>query len=226
MGQNIITLTKNAFRGILFLIGCDEMYRIKEAVIVEGVYDKITLSQFLDGIILTTGGFSVFNNKNTQKSIRTLAEKTGIVILSDSDSAGLKIRSFIKQLAPSANILHAYIPEISGKEKRKDKASKEGLLGVEGMSEQIIIDALKNAGATIDGSKTAPKAARQITKTDMFRLGLSGGENSSLLRFEISKKLGLPSKLSSNMLLDCINRLLTYDELEDLVYQINTPSNS
>ncbi len=199
------------------------MYTIKEAVIVEGVYDKITLSSFLDGIIFTTGGFSVFNNKKTQESIRTLAEKTGVVILSDSDSAGLKIRNFIKQLVPNADILHAYIPEIKGKEKRKDRASKEGILGVEGMSEEIIIDALKKAGATIDGSKTAPRKARLITKTDMFKLGLSGGENSTFLRSEIAKKLGLPSKLSANMLLDCINRLLTYDELEELV---NNFSNS
>ncbi|MBQ7794000.1 MAG: DUF4093 domain-containing protein [Clostridia bacterium] len=196
------------------------MYRIKEAVIVEGVYDKITLSGFLDGIILTTGGFSVFNNKKTQQSIRTLAEKTGIVILSDSDSAGLKIRNFIKQLAPEAQILHAYIPETHGKERRKAKSSAEGLLGVEGMSEDIIIDALKKAGATVDGSKSTPKTARKITKTDMFRLGLAGGEGSSFLRAETAKKLGLPSKLSANMLLDVINRLLTYDELEALTEEI------
>ncbi len=201
------------------------MYKIKETVIVEGVYDKIKLSSFLDGVILTTGGFSVFNNKDTQKSIRTLAEKTGIVILSDSDSAGLKIRNFIKQLIPDIEVLHAYIPEVKGKEKRKTKSSAEGLLGVEGISEDIIIDALKRAGATIDGTKTAPREARLITKTDMFRLGLSGGENSSFLRAEISKKLGLPSKLSANMLLECINRLLTFDELESLVSKINTPSN-
>ncbi len=196
------------------------MYKIKEAVIVEGVYDKITLSSFLDGIILTTGGFSVFNNKKAQCTIRTIAEKTGIVILSDSDSAGLKIRNFIKQLAPDARILHAYIPEIKGKEKRKSKASKEGILGVEGMREDIIIDALKKAGATIDGSKTAKRSARLITKNDMFRLGLSGCEDSAFLRCEISKKLGLPSKLSANMLLDCINRLLTLDALEELVISI------
>lgn len=189
------------------------MYRVSESIIVEGAYDKIRLSGFIDGVIFTTGGFSVFNNKKMQQSIRTLAEKTGIIILSDSDSAGLRIRSFIKQIAPGARILHAYIPEIEGKERRKPKRSAEGLLGVEGMSEEIIISALIAAGATIDGSSAAPRCERAVTKADMFALGLSGGENSAYLRSELSKKLGLPSKLSANMLLDVINRLLTYSEL-------------
>lgn len=196
------------------------MHRVSEAIIVEGVYDKIKLSQFIDSVIFTTNGFSVFNNKAAQSSIRTLAEKTGIIILSDSDSAGIKIRNFIKQLAPDAKVLHAYIPELKGREKRKDKDSKEGLLGVEGMSEEIIIDAIKKSGATVEGFSGKPKAERAITKADIYTLGLSGGENSRTLRAEISKKLGLPSKLSSNMLLDVINRLLTYDELCSLVDEI------
>ncbi|MEE0944468.1 MAG: DUF4093 domain-containing protein [Clostridia bacterium] len=193
------------------------MYRVKEAIIVEGVYDKIKLSSFIDGIIMTTGGFSVFNNKKTQSTIRTLAERTGIVILSDSDSAGIKIRNFIKQLAPDSIILHAYVPEIKGREKRKEKDSAEGLLGVEGMTEDVIIDAIRKSGATVDDKAGVIRSAREITKADMFSLGLSGGAGSSLMRQEISKKLGLPSKLSANMLLDCINRLLTYDELLLLV---------
>ena len=196
------------------------MYRVKEAIIVEGVYDKIKLSSFIDGIIMTTGGFSVFNNKKTQGTIRTLAEKTGIVILSDSDSAGIKIRNFIKQLAPDSVILHAYVPEIKGREKRKEKDSAEGLLGVEGMTEEIIIDAIRKSGATVDDEAGVIRSARAITKADLFSLGLSGGEGSSLLRAETAKKLGLPSKLSANMLLDCINRLLTFDELSSLVEEI------
>lgn len=196
------------------------MYRVDEAIIVEGAYDKIKLSQFIDGVIFTTGGFSIFNNKSAQSSVRTLAEKTGIVILSDSDSAGIKIRNFIKQLAPGAKVLHAYVPELKGREKRKDKDSKEGLLGVEGMSEDIIIDAIRRSGATVDSISGTARAEREITKTDMFRLGLSGGGNSRTLRTETAKKLGLPSKLSSNMLLDVINRLLTYDELCSLVDEI------
>lgn len=197
------------------------MYRVDEAIVVEGAYDKIKLSQFIDGVIFTSNGFSIFNNKAAQNSVRTLAEKTGIVILSDSDSAGIKIRNFIKQLAPDARVLHAYVPELKGRERRKDKDSKEGLLGVEGMSEDIIIDAIKKSGATVDSFAGRARAEREITKADMYKLGLSGGGNSRLLRAEISKKLGLPSKLSSNMLLDVINRLLTYDELSYIVDEIN-----
>ena len=196
------------------------MYRVKEAIIVEGVYDKIKLSSFIDGIIMTTGGFSVFNNKKAQDTIRTLAEKTGVVILSDSDSAGIKIRNFVKQLAPDSIIFHAYVPEIKGREKRKEKDSAEGLLGVEGMTEDIIIDAIRKSGATVDDKAGVIRSAREITKADLFSFGLSGGANSSFMRQEIAKKLGLPSKLSANMLLDCINRLLTYDELLSLVEEL------
>ena len=199
------------------------LYHIKETILVEGIYDKIKLSGFIDGVILVSGGFSVFNNKYLQKTISTMAKKTGLVILTDSDSAGIKIRNFVKQLSPDANILNAYVPEIKGKEKRKDKSSKEGLLGVEGISEEIIIDALKKSGATIEGTSLMPKTQREITKADMYRLGLSGKENSLYLRQEISKKLGLPSKLSANSLLDVINRLLTYEELEEMVNSINIP---
>lgn len=197
------------------------MYTVKEAIIVEGVYDKIKLSGFIDGIIFTTGGFSVFKNKKTQKNISALAQKTGIVILSDSDSAGLKIRNFVKQLTKDAVILNAYIPEIEGREKRKDKASKEGLLGVEGMSEEIIIDALKKAGATVNGSAAKPKATRAVTKADMYLLGLSGRDNSSVLRKKIALKLGFASNISANMFLDVINRLLTFDELKELCINID-----
>lgn len=193
------------------------MYKVEEAIIVEGVYDKIRLSSFIDGMIFTTGGFRVFSDKNKAESIKTLAEKKGIVILSDSDSAGLKIRNFVKQISPNSKVLHAYIPEIEGKEPRKNKPSAEGLLGVEGVCEDIIIDAIIKSGATVNGSKSEPKSARKITKADMYLLGLSGRENSADLRQYVSKKLGLPSKLSANMLCDVINSLLTYDELEDLI---------
>ncbi len=199
------------------------MYHIKETILVEGIYDKIKLSAFIDGVILVSGGFSVMNNKYLQKTIITMAEKTGLIILTDSDSAGIKIRNFVKQLSPNSNILNAYVPEIKGKEKRKDKSSKEGLLGVEGISEEIIIDALKKSGATVEGTSVLPKAEREITKADMYRLGLSGKDNSVFLRQEISKKLGLPSKLSSNSLLDVINRLLTYEELKEMVDSISIP---
>lgn len=193
------------------------MYKIKETIIVEGVYDKIKLSRFIDGVIIQTNGFSIFKSRALMQSIKTLAEKTGVVILTDSDSAGFQIRNYIKQALPGDKVLHAYIPDIKGKEKRKQTAGKEGLLGVEGIDEDIIIEALKTAGCTLDGDKTSQRKGREITKADLFRLGLSGGNNSHELRDKLSKELGLPSKISANMLLDVINRLLTYEELCEIV---------
>lgn len=196
------------------------MYTIKETIIVEGIYDKIKLSGFVDSLIFMTDGYSVFNNKNLQKSIKTLAEKTGIVILTDSDSAGIKIRNFVKQLCPKEQVKHAYVPEISGKERRKRVPGKAGLLGVEGISEEVIINALKESGCTIDGESGEKKSKREITKTDFYSLGLSGKDESFDLRKKLALQLGLPSKLSSNMLLDAVNRLLTYDELAILLENI------
>ena len=158
------------------------MYRVKEAIIVEGVYDKIKLSRFIDAPILTTGGFSVYRRKDAIATIQRLAETTGIVILTDSDSAGFRIRSFIKQSIQGGRVLHAYVPDIHGKEKRKRVPGKEGLLGDEGMKEEIILDALIKSGATVDGTSTEPKRARAITKADMMKAGLSGGAGSRELR--------------------------------------------
>lgn len=197
------------------------MYRVKETIIVEGTYDKIKLSGFIDGIILTTGGFAVFKNGALRESIKELAERTGIVILTDSDAAGFKIRNFIKQSVPEKYIKHAYIPDISGKEKRKREPGKEGLLGVEGMSEEIIIDALKKAGCTIDGSSAAPKADRAVTKADLMKYGLAGSGSSAEKRRAFAHKLKLPARLSSNMLLDIINRLLTFEEFKRLAEEIS-----
>lgn len=197
------------------------MYRVKETIIVEGTYDKIKLSGFIDGVILTTGGFAVFKNGALRESIKELAERTGIVILTDSDAAGFKIRNFIKQSVPEKYIKHAYIPDISGKEKRKREPGKEGLLGVEGMSEEIIIDALKKAGCTIDGSSAAPKADRAVTKADLMKYGLAGSASSAEKRRAFAHKLKLPARLSSNMLLDIINRLLTFEEFKRLAEEIS-----
>lgn len=197
------------------------MYRVKETIIVEGTYDKIKLSGFIDGVILTTGGFAVFKNGALRESIKELAERTGIVILTDSDAAGFKIRNFIKQSVPEKYIKHAYIPDISGKEKRKREPGKEGLLGVEGMSEEIIIDALKKAGCTIDGSSAAPKADRAVTKADLMKYGLAGSGSSAEKRRAFAHKLKLPARLSSNMLLDIINRLLTFEEFKRLAEEIS-----
>ena len=197
------------------------MIKVKEAIIVEGVYDKIKLSRVVDGIIFVTGGFSVIRDKKKLMTIKTLAQKTGIVILTDSDTAGFKIRNFIKQNLNTEDVKHAYIPEIFGKEKRKTAPGKEGLLGVEGMEEQILIDALKQAGCTIEGISYDKKQEKMITKADMYFLGLSGGQNSAILRKRLSRELGIPSKISSNMLLDVLNKMLTFEELETLISELD-----
>ncbi|MDD6736293.1 MAG: DUF4093 domain-containing protein [Clostridiales bacterium] len=196
------------------------MYTVKETLIVEGTYDKIKLSGFIDSIIFTTNGFAVFKNKQAQRSIRTFAEKTGIVILTDSDSAGIKIRNFVKQLAKDGRVLHAYIPELEGKEKRKTAPGKEGLLGVEGISEEIIMDAIRKSGATVNGERGSCREKKPVTKADFYAMGLSGGKNSEELRRKLAKKLGIPSKLSSNMLLSAVNRMLTSEELAEIIGEI------
>lgn len=195
------------------------MHTIKEAVIVEGNYDKIKLSGFLDGIIITTHGFAVYTNDDFVKTIQELAKKTGIVIFTDSDSAGMRIRNFIKQKITDGEVKHAYIPDIRGKERRKREASKEGLLGVEGMTEEIIIKALRDAGCEIDDEVSNAKTS-QITKTDLYMLGLSGGSESSELRRKLSAEINIPARISANMLLDVLNRLYTYDELVEIVQRI------
>ena len=196
------------------------MYKIKEAVIVEGNYDKIKLSGFLDGIIVTTHGFAVYTNEDFINTICELAKKTGIVILTDSDSAGMRIRNFIKEKAKDGIVKNAYVPDITGKERRKRTASKEGLLGVEGMSEEIIIKALRDAGCVIDNAESKTKQGN-ITKTDLYLLGLSGGRCSKELRCKLSKELNIPAKLSANMLLDVLNRLVTLDELVEIIQRIS-----
>ena len=191
------------------------MYKIKECIIVEGTYDKIKLSGFVDGVILEVHGFGIYNNKDLQKTIKKLAKECGIVILTDSDSAGFRIRSFIKQNIPKQYVKHAYIPDIPGKERRKSVPGKEGLLGVEGIDEEIIVNALIDAGCEIDGSSTQSKS--KITKSDLMRLGLAGGAGSREKRYVLLKNLELPAKLSTNMMLEVINRLFEKEEFEKLV---------
>lgn len=195
------------------------MYKIKEAIIVEGTYDRIKLSGFIDTIIIQTNGFSIFNDKDKLRTIQTLAQKTGIVILTDSDSAGFKIRNYIKQSIPTELVKHAYVPDIRGKEKRKTKASKEGLLGVEGICEEVIINALIDAGCEVNGEHKKTEDTRTITKADLYLLGLSGSNQSNKKRHSLCLELGLPSKISANMLLCALNRLMSYDELAEYVRQ-------
>lgn len=197
------------------------MYTVKETIIVEGVYDKIKLSRFIDAVIITTSGFSIFSNSELLDTVKKMAQSTGIVILTDSDSAGFKIRNYIKQAVPSDTVKHAYVPDIHGKEKRKIKAGKEGLLGVEGMKEDVILDALRKAGCTIDGSEGEAKKGREITKADLYKAGLSGGEGSREKRNALALSLGIPMKISANMLLDVINRLLDYSEFCEIIQSID-----
>ena len=193
------------------------MYHIKETIIVEGVYDKIKLSRFVDAVIIAVHGFRIFSSPETIETIAKMADETGIVILTDSDSAGFKIRNYIKQSLPPEKVKHAYIPDVHGKEKRKKEPGREGLLGVEGINDDIILDALKKAGCEIDGTSGQAVRGREITKSDMYRLGLSGGMGSTDKRRTLAKTLGRPMKISANMLLDMLNRLMDYDELCQIV---------
>lgn len=197
------------------------MYKIDEAIVVEGVYDKIKLSRFIDGVIIVTHGFCVFSDKRILETIKKMAQETGIVILTDSDSAGFKIRNYIKQSLSQGTVKHAYVPDVQGKEKRKKEPGKEGLLGVEGINDDIILNALREAGCTINGSAETPKAGRKITKVDLYKTGLSGGVASHAKRTALAASLGIPMKISANMLLDILNRLLDYDGFCEIVQNIN-----
>lgn len=191
------------------------MIKIKEAVIVEGKYDKIKLSNILDTVIIETDGFAIFQDKEKQKLIRFLAEKRGIVVMTDSDSAGFTIRSFIKNITKSENVKNVYIPDVYGKEKRKTEASKEGKLGVEGMKAEIIIEALHKSGVIYD--ENGKTEGREITHTDFFDDGISGGENSSVIRKALAKELDLPEKISSSSLLKVINSYMTYEDYKSAI---------
>lgn len=197
------------------------MIKVKEAIIVEGKYDKIKLSSIIDGLIITTNGFGIFNDKERQYLIRELAKKRGIIILTDSDSAGFVIRNFLKGAVPKNQIKHAYIPDILGKEKRKDKRSKEGKLGVEGVPKDIILDALRKCGATCEDtdSKTVPDREK-ITKADFFIYGLTGVSNSSANRDVLKKKLNLPENMTTNSLLGILNCLMTRDEFINICEEL------
>lgn len=190
------------------------MIKIKQAVIVEGKYDKIKLSGIIDAPIIQTDGFGIFKDKELQLMIRKLAEKRGILVLTDSDSAGFKIRSFIGSTVEQKDIIHAYIPDIFGKESRKTEPSKEGKLGVEGVSEEIIMRALENAGVFCE---TAQELARPITKIDLYELGFTGGTDSSKKRAALLRYYSFPERLSANSLIKVLNSITTYERfLEDV----------
>ena len=191
------------------------MIRIKEAILVEGRYDKNTLSQIVDAPILETAGFGIFKDKERLSLLRQIAEKRGLIVFTDSDGAGFVIRNHLKSVIPGAYLKHAYIPDIYGKERRKSAPGKEGKLGVEGMTPDVILEALRRAGATIEGETTQRTA--EITKQDMMELGLSGGADSAAKRAQLRKKLSLPEHMSANALLQALNLLLSIEELEKIV---------
>ena len=188
------------------------MKRIKEVIVVEGRYDKNTVAQIVDCVIIETSGFGVFSDKEKLALLRKLAEKRGLIILTDSDKSGFFIRGRLRGMLGNLNIKHAYIPDVEGREKRKTSSSKEGKIGVEGMSRDVIISALERAGATFDGNSAQTVSAVRITKTDMFAAGLSGGHGSAQKRRELLNRLDLPKRLSANNLLDVLNALYTREE--------------
>jgi len=187
------------------------MHKIKEVIVVEGRYDKNALSQVVDATIIETSGFGIFNNTQKQKLLRKMAETRGLIVLTDSDGAGLVIRNFIRSTVDKSLVKHAYTPEIKGRERRKTHGSKEGKLGVEGMRPQVLLYSLIRAGATVDG-EASTMTHEPITKADMFKMGLSGGENSREKRLELIHRLDLPEKISADALLDVLNALMTREE--------------
>jgi ribonuclease M5 len=213
------------------------MISIKEAVIVEGIYDKMKLEQFISGLIIPTHGFSLFKDMQRKEMIKLLAEKQGIVILTDSDRAGFLIRRHIQSFIPKEQIKHAYIPEILGKEKRKRAPGKEGLKGVEGVSQDIILFALKTAGCRIESTEEAESVieynnlntvsskeqntiivkSKIITKQDLYRDGLSGKQDSSRLRTVLLRELNLPARLNTNNLIEVLNALFTYEQYQEYI---------
>ena len=191
------------------------MVKIKEAIVVEGRYDKNSLSQIVDAPILETSGFGIFKDKQQMALLRRVAEKRGLIVFTDSDGAGFVIRNHIKSAIPGKYLKHAYTPDIMGKERRKSAPGKEGKLGVEGMRPEIILEALRRAGATIEGEEGP--ATRSITKQDLMDLGLSGGADASAKRLALLKKTNLPERMSANAMLQALNLLYTLEELTTIV---------
>lgn len=198
------------------------MVRIKEAIVVEGRYDKNTLSQIVDAPILETAGFGIFKNREQMALLRRVAESRGLIVFTDSDGAGFVIRNHIKSAIPGKYLKHAYIPDVPGKEKRKSAPGKEGKLGVEGMSREIILEALRRAGATIEGEDAPQRNA--ITKQDLMALGLSGGPNASEKRLALLKKMNFPERMSPNAMLEALNLLYTLEELTAIMDSMENPN--
>lgn len=194
------------------------MLHLEQAVIVEGKYDKIKLSSVVDAVIITTNGFSVIKDKEKLEIIRFFAKNKGIIILTDSDSAGFKIRNFLKGAISDGKITNVYIPDIFGKEKRKAAPSKEGKIGVEGIDTQILLEAFRKAGVI---STEADSEREPVTKLDLFEVGLSGGNNSAEKRSELLKYLGMPELMTTNAMLEIINTMMSRDEFMKITAKLS-----
>lgn len=203
------------------------MLKIKEAIVVEGRYDKNTLSQLVDTLIIQTDGFGIFKNKEKAAMLRQVAEKRGLIVLTDSDGAGFLIRSHLKGIVPPEQVKHAYIPDLYGKEKRKRTPGKEGKLGVEGMRPEVLEQALRQCGATIFGENAAEEVQRRkITKLDLYQDGFSGGAGSVARRQKLLKRLNLPEHLTAKALPEVLTTLLTYEEYRKVVEEIDNAERS
>lgn len=194
------------------------MVKIREAILVEGRYDKNTLAQIVDAPVLETAGFGIFKDKKQMKLLRDVAKKRGLIVFTDSDGAGFVIRNHVKSAIEPKYLKHAYIPDVMGKEKRKAAPGKEGKLGVEGMTPEVILEALRRAGATIEGEDAPVQQA--ITKQDLMELGLSGGKDAAAKRLALLKQLDLPEHMSPNAMLQALNLLYSLEELTKLVDQM------
>lgn len=192
------------------------MVSVREAIVVEGRYDRNTVSQIVDAAIFQTDGFHIMKDKEQLALLRSVAIKKGLIIFTDADGAGFVIRNYLKGAIPAQYLKHAYTPDIMGKERRKDKPGKEGKLGVEGMNSQIILDALRQAGATfLDRDECVFRG--EITKVDFAELGLSGGPQSSFKRMQLLGALNLPERMSANAMLQAVNILFTRNEFYEYV---------
>lgn len=199
------------------------MIRIREAIVVEGRYDRHTLASVVDTVVVETKGFGIFNDRERLEFLRKLAARRGLLILTDSDGAGQVIRNFLKGAIPKEQLRHAFIPELYGKEKRKAHASKAGTLGVEGMSPEILMTALRRAGATIEGENV--ERAKQLTGADLFAAGLSGTPNAAARRELLCRKLGLPHNMTNKALMDAVGSLYTREEFDAAVESLNVCEN-
>ena len=195
------------------------MIKIDKPIIVEGKYDIIKLSRIVDGLIIKTDGFGIFKDKEKQALLRRLADEKGVIVLTDSDSAGFLIRKFLKSSIAEDKITHVYIPDVYGKEKRKTQAGKEGKLGVEGISEEILLEAFRKAGVIC--SETSQAERRLITNIDLYEAGLMGKDNSKEKRVRLMKALALPERLSTSSLVKLLNTFVTYEEFTEKLKEIN-----